>query len=171
MRLDSDRRYRPLAARLEAAVPGTMVENPDALVGRLTILARSLQACAGLVLLVLAAVAAAVIAVATRAGLSSRREAIEIVHGLGAGDGYIAHRFAGRATALATAGALFGAVLATPALIGLTWLAAPFARDRGMRAVLAPALWMLLPALPLAAAAIGFVTAQTTVRRWLRRLP
>jgi hypothetical protein len=32
-------------------------------------------------------------------------------------------------------------------------------------------LWLALPGLPAAAAAIGFATAQGTVRRWLRRLP
>jgi hypothetical protein len=32
-------------------------------------------------------------------------------------------------------------------------------------------LWLALPSLPLAAAAIGCLTAQITVRRWLRHLP
>ena len=70
--------------------------------------------------------AAAVIAVATRAGLAARREAIEIVHGLGATDGYIAARFAGRATLLAATGGIAGAVLALPVLLTLANLAAPF---------------------------------------------
>lgn len=169
-----------LARRLDAAAPGAEVESQGIWVGRLGKLARSLQACAGAALIVLAAVAAAVIAVATRAGLSARREAIEIVHGLGASNGYIAGRFAARATGLAAAGGLIGGLAATPALIGLAHLAAPFAgagADAGSRslidigAALPPALWMLLPGLPLAAAGIGFLTAQTTVRRWLRRLP
>lgn len=169
-----------LARQLDAAAPGTEVESHGIWVGRLATLARSLQACAGAALIVLAAVAAAVIAVATRAGLSARREAIEIVHGLGASNGYIAGRFAARATALAAIGGLAGGLAATPALIGLAHLAAPFAgTDAGasaqsiadLGAVLPAGLWMLLPGLPLAAAAIGFLTAQTTVRRWLRRLP
>jgi cell division transport system permease protein len=83
---------------------------------RLSVLSRSLQACAGLALLLVAAVAAAVIAVATRAGLVARREAIEIVHGLGATDSYIAARFAGRATLLAATGGIAGAVIALPVL-------------------------------------------------------
>lgn len=170
---DPDAGTADLARRLEASAPGTEVESQGVWVARLATLARSLQACAGAVLLVLAGVAAAVIAVATRAGLASRREAIEIVHGLGASDGYIAGRFAGRVTALAAAGGLAGGFAATPALIGFARLAAPFAAtpDAGDFGGLPPALWMLLPGLPLAAAAIGFVTAQTTVRRWLRRLP
>ena len=145
---------------------------------RLARLSRSLQACAGMALLLVAAVAAAVIAVATRAGLAARREAIEIVHGLGATDGYIAARFAGRATLLAATGGMAGAVLALPMLLTLAILAAPFAgtttvpdSPAGALAALPLALWMALPGLPAAASAIGFLTAQGTVRWWLRRLP
>jgi len=124
------------------------------------------------------AVAAAVIAVATRAGLAARREAIEIVHGLGATDGYIAARFAGRATLLAATGGMAGALLALPVLLTLAVLAAPFAGaaeppvdPAQALAALPLTLWLLLPGLPAAAATIGFLTAQGTVRWWLRRLP
>jgi cell division transport system permease protein len=171
-----------LARRLVAAVPGALVESHRIWIGRLSVLARSLQACAGVALLVVAGVAAAVVAVATRAGLSSRREAIEIVHGLGATGGYIAGRFARRATWLAAAGGLIGALSALPVLVGLAQLAAPFAGLQG--ADPAPGISALISAnalpaalltgvamLPLAAAAIGFLTAQATVRGWLRRLP
>ena len=62
-------------------------------------------------------------------------------------------------------------------LLGLAGLAAPFTGqpEGGGAAELAAALplplWLALPALPVIAAAIGWVTAQSTVRRWLRRLP
>ncbi|HEY7579200.1 MAG TPA: FtsX-like permease family protein [Acetobacteraceae bacterium] len=167
-----------LARRLDTIAPGTLVESHGVWIRRLAVLARSLQACAGLALLLVAAVAAAVIAVATRAGLSARREAIEIVHGLGATDGYIAARFAGRATLLAAAGGAIGALVALPVVLGLANLAAPFsgaapepASPADLVAALPASLWLALPALPAAAAAIGFLTAQATVRRWLRRLP
>ncbi len=59
-------------------------------------------------------------------------------------------------------------------LLGLAALAAPFTgiatRCRPLP-TLPLALWLSLPALPLAAAAIGWLTAQATVHRWLRRLP
>jgi cell division transport system permease protein len=168
----------PLARRLDAAAPGTLVESHGVWIRRLSVLARSLQACAGVALLLVAAVAAAVIAVATRAGLVARREAIEIVHGLGATDGYIAARFAGRATLLAATGGAVGAVAALPVLLSLATMAAPFVGNAGEVAtpadilVAMPAmLWLTLPGLPAAAAAIGFATAQGTVRRWLRQLP
>jgi cell division transport system permease protein len=170
-----------LASQLADAVPGTLTENHGVWMQRLSLLAGSLQACAWLALAVVAAVAAAVVAIATRAGLAARREAIEIVHGLGATDGYIASRFAGRTTALAAAGGLLGALAALPVLLALARLVAPFAaaapaggtEPSGLAwlAVLPGPLWLALPALPLAAAAIGFLTAQGTVRRWLRQLP
>jgi cell division transport system permease protein len=168
----------PLARQVDAAAPGTLVESHGVWIRRLAVLARSLQACAGVALLLVAAVAAAVIAVATRAGLAARREAIEIVHGLGATDGYIAARFAGRATLLAAAGGAVGAVAALPVLLTLASLAAPFVGSApevvsptDVLATLPAMLWLTLPGLPAATAAIGFATAQGTVRRWLRRLP
>jgi cell division transport system permease protein len=165
-----------LQARLAALAPGALVESHGAWVRRLALLARSLQACAWLALAVVAAVAAAVVAVATRAGLAARRDAIEIVHGLGATDAYIAARFAARITRLAALGGVVGGLVALPAVAGLAVLAAPFVASPRAPAPTALAalpseLVLGLPALPLIAAAIGFVTAQATVRLWLRRLP
>jgi len=165
-----------LSADLSAAAPGTLTEAHGVWVYRLSALARSLQACAWVALLVVVLVAAAVVMVATRAGLASRRDAIEIVHGLGATDGYIAGRFAGRITRLAGIGGLLGAIAAIPVLAGLVDLAAPFTDTDAVHDPLAAVMlglpiWLSLPALPLAAGAIGFLTAQATVRRWLRKLP
>ncbi len=174
-----------LAARLEQVAPGATPESHGVWVRRLAVLARSLQACAWAALALVAAVAAGVIAVATRAGLVARRDAIEIVHGLGATDAYIAGRFAGRATRLAVLGAAGGALAALPVLLALAGLAAPFAAGappapaatgtaepllRWLAALPLP-LWLALPGLPAVAGLIGLVTAQATVRAWLRRLP
>lgn len=167
-----------LGRRVAAVAPGSSVEDHGVWIGRLSALARSLQACAGLALLLVVAVAATVIAVATRAGLAARREAIEIVHNLGATDGFIAGRFAARATLLAAIGGLGGAILATPVLLTLVRLVEPFGSAPvdsdsmgGVLSSMPVALWLMLPALPAAAAVIGFLTAQGTVRRWLRQLP
>lgn len=175
---DAGMEIDPLARRLDTAAPGTLVESHGVWIRRLAMLARSLQACAGIALILVVVVAAAVIAVATRAGLMARREAIEIVHGLGATDGYIATRFARRATLLAAVGGAAGAVAALPVLLTLANLAAPFlgSAQEAVSAMdvlttLPATLWLTLPGLPAVAAAIGFMTAQGTVRRWLRRLP
>jgi cell division transport system permease protein len=167
-----------LTRQLAAIAPGTLTERHESWMRRLAFLARSVQACAAAILLLVASVAATVIAVATRAGLSSRREAIEIVHLLGATDGYIAGRFSTRATLLAMLGGAAGALVALPVMLVLANLAAPLAG--GTAQAIAPSdlltalpapLWLALPSLPLTAAAIGCLTAQITVRRWLRHLP
>lgn len=175
-----------LSRKLEAVAPGALVESHGDWLGRLSALANSLIACAVLAVLVVALVAAAVVAVATRAGLAARKDAIEIVHGLGATDGFVAGRFAKRAAGLAAVGGLAGGLAALPVLVVLANLAAPFTApaasagephttlaEAAMRAVAAlpPPLWLVLPGLPAFAATIGFLTAQGTVRRWLRRLP
>jgi cell division transport system permease protein len=173
-------------ALLTQAVPGVLVAQDSVWQDRLVALSASLQACANIALLVVAFVAAAVVAVATRAGLAARRDSIEIVHGLGAADGMIAGRFAGRVTLLVVAGAVLGAVLAIPMLLSLARLTAPFQPGptlvplpatpdpisaANVLATLPSTLWVLLASLPLLAGAIAWVTTQATVRSWLARLP
>ncbi len=173
-----------LAARLDAAAPGTMVESHGLWVHRLAVLAGSLRACALAALVLVAAVAAAVIVVATRAALASRREVVETLHGLGASDGYVARRFAGQASTAAALGGLAGLLVALPVVVVLAALAAPFVSTAPVEAGLPtlgdllgtllrlpPALLWSLPGLPLCAAAIGYVAAQGAVRTWLRHLP
>jgi cell division transport system permease protein len=163
-----------LAAQLAKAAPGTIVEDQAAWAGRLGILARSLQLCAGLVLLIVTLVTAAVISVATRSGLAARREAIVIVYQLGATDSYIARRFATRVAALAYLGGLIGGLCALPVMFLLATLAAPLAAAPAANAtadLLPPLLWFLPVILPGATAVIGYLTTQILMRRWLRRLP
>jgi cell division transport system permease protein len=161
-----------LEPRLAGIAPGTLVATGAAWAGRIASLTASLQACAAAVLLIVALVAAAIVSVAIRSGLAQRREAIEIIHGLGALDSDIAGRFAARATWLTVSGAIAGALLALPVLFWLANLAAPFAGATTAPGLpgLPPALWISLPMLPLVAAIIGWSTTQLTVRGWLRRL-
>jgi cell division transport system permease protein len=167
-----------LEAALTQAAPGTLVEKNGVWFDRLALLARSLQLSAALALFVVGLVAMAVTSVATRAGLAARREAILIVHGLGATDRMIAGQFARRVTLLVFAGAIIGLILAVPLLLGLATITAPFQPDApqtgqpaDLLRTLPPLLWASLPALPVAAAAIGWLTAQATVRAWLSGLP
>ena len=69
-------------------------------------------------------------------------------------------------------------MLALPVLLTLANLAAPFTGGAAeatspadVLGAVPAALWLTLPGMPAAAAAIGFLTAHATVRRWLRHLP
>ena len=175
----------PLLPRLEAIAPGVMVEHDSVWSDRLAALAGSLQACALLAVLIVMTVAVCVVMAATRAGLQTRRQAIALIHSLGAMDSYIAARFASRVGLLALVGGLGGSIAALPMLLAMSHLAAPFTAMTDAQATtpmdwrnpyawadIVPhaLLWMLL-ALPPAAGITGWVTTQLTVRAWLRRLP
>jgi cell division transport system permease protein len=160
-----------VGTRLAAALPGAVVEAHGLWVQRLALLAVSLQALSWAVLALVAAVAAAVVAVATRAGLAARRDAVEVLHGLGAEDADIAGRFARRLGLLAAGGAALGTAVAVPVLAVLADLAGPWMGAVPGETSLAGLPWPGLLALPPLAFLVGWGTAQTTVRRWLRRLP
>jgi cell division transport system permease protein len=168
-----------LAASLARISPDiALAQNGDWLV-RLRRLMLSLQACASVLLILVAATAASMVAIATRAGLAARRDAIEILHGLGATETWIAGRFAARIAMLTLAGSLIGVAVALPVLLALAHLAAPFTGSTlgadpapaALSRSLPPALWGALPALPLIGASVGWTTAYVTVRLWLGRLP
>ncbi|MBO1361571.1 cell division protein FtsX [Acetobacter sacchari] len=179
-------------ASIAKIAPGSLIERNDEWRVRLLDIARSLLACAALAILLVGAIGAAVIAMATRLGLGARRESIEILHGLGAVDGYVASRFARRVAGLSLAGGMAGTLLALPPLAGIARLMAPLSGGGAltfgtgetgfsmaeMVTVLAtlwgetpPALLWGLGVVPFAAAFIGWITAQVMVRVWLRRLP
>jgi cell division transport system permease protein len=98
---------------------------------------------------------------------------VEVLHGLGAEDSYIARRFARRLGLLAAGGALLGTLAAVPALALLADLAAPWigAGRPGLSDAWAMLPWPALAAVPPFAFLVGWATAQATVHRWLRRLP
>jgi len=175
----------PDLTALQQRAPGTLVERNTVWSQRLGALASSLQACAAIAIAVVAAIVTIVLTIVTRAGLHGQRRTIEIIHGLGATDSYIAGRFARRTGALALVGGVIGIVTALPLLSVLAHLATPFvaapvnavasAADASAWtadfAALPPRLLAALGGVPVAGAIIGWATAQMTVRAWLKRLP
>lgn len=166
-----------LTGRLDKLVPGTTVESGARWADRLAELTTSIRASAAAILIIVALVAASVVAVAVRAGLAQRRDAIEIIHGLGALDSDIANQFAKRAMRLAATGGLIGGLLAPPVLAWLGSLAsglvstAPAPAGSGAGFAGLPPLLIATPLIfTVAAAMIGWIAAQVTVRGWLRRL-
>ncbi|MCF3946852.1 cell division protein FtsX [Acidiphilium sp. AL] len=168
-----------LDAKLAGIAPGTLVESGASWAARLEALTDSLRASAAAVLVIVALVAASVVAVAVRAGLAQRREAIEIIHGLGALDSDIANQFARRAMRLAATGGLIGALVALPVLVWLGRLSASFVASApsintnpasALASALPPLLWASPVLFTVATALIGWVAAQATVRGWLKQL-
>ena len=160
-----------LARRLETAAPGATLDDHGRWMGRLATAASAVQALALMLTALIAGAAAANVMVATRASLAVHRETIELLHLIGAQDGFVARGFGRRALVLGLRGGLIGLGLA-----GLTYLLLQRATS-GLDAPLLPRLdWSLvslatLAALPLASAAIAMLTARFTVLRALAKLP
>ncbi|MBI4184863.1 MAG: cell division protein [Proteobacteria bacterium] len=162
--------FAALSAKLAEAVPGTAVDTHELWAGRIVALARSLQALAALIVGLVAGAAVAAVVLSARAGLSVHREAIELLHLIGAEDSYIAGQFGRQALDLALVGGFLGLFGALATLLFLSWMA------RGIGGSLLPELtltawqWAGLLALPLVAGAVAAVSAWLTVVRTLGRM-
>ena len=112
-----------LNARLQATVPGARADDPKPWLDRLVQLGRLLQSLGGSIVLLVGMAAAAMVIFATRAGLAARRDTIELLHLIGAEDGYIARQFQRHVAAQALRGGILGAVLAAGLIGGIQFLA------------------------------------------------
>lgn len=157
--------------RLLAAAPDALLDTGMTWVERLIDLARALQALIAVVLAVVAVVAALTVAFATRAGFAASRDAIEIVHWLGARDREVARAFQRRALWLGACGGILGAsaALAVMFLLGHAGreLDAPILQDLALPL----ADWPILAAAPLAGVVVAVLTARGTALKSLARMP
>ncbi len=163
--------FELLSERLEDSVPGARLNDNGIFLQRLVTLARSVQLVGLVVVLIVAIAAVSIVVFATRAGMTSHRETIELLHLIGARDGYIARRFVSHALYYGLIGGVIGLLLAALTLAGLSFAA------RGIGQTLLPhldlgyAAWIALLCVPVASALIAMVTARATVMRALRRMP
>ena len=159
-----------LAERLETAAPGSRIDDHTIWLRKVLRLARAAELVAIVVVALIALAAAATVMFATRTGLAIQRDAIEVLHLIGARDSYVARQFQGRAASLALRGGLLGLTLAA-VTVAVLWLAARDLEDSlPSAALLAPPFLAGLAALPLAAAAIASITARVAVMRFLARM-
>ena len=160
-----------LARRVAEAAPGAVVDSHQAWLGKVRDLARTVQLLSVLVVGLIGTGAIAIVAFATRMGLSVHGHVIELLHLIGARDAYVARQFQSHALRFALRGGVFGLALAiaTVFLIGRTL--------GGGETILLPALslqpldWSVLLLLPVAVALVAMFTARTTVLRTLGRMP
>ncbi|MSO92418.1 MAG: cell division protein [Rhodospirillales bacterium] len=159
-----------LSRRLTAAVPGASIDDHRIWLERLLRLIGTVKAIALAVLALIGIATVGTVIFTTRTGLAIHREAIEVLHLIGAQDTYIARQFAHRALMLGLKGGYAGLVLALPTLL----MAGIFAHYLGASVLpqlsLGPAHWMALAILPIGVALIAMATAGVTVMRTLARL-
>jgi cell division transport system permease protein len=158
---------KSLTTKLQSVSPGAAIDDQgrwrDAIAK--TAEAASL-ALLGLLLLIGLAAALTVVFVA-RAGLAAHRPVIEILHLVGAHDGYVASQFQRHAFNRGLAGGSVGAGVAAAIFLAAgRWLPGLDSSASALR----PLQWLAVALLPLAGALLAMATARYTVLRSLRRI-
>lgn len=157
--------------RAAETVPGGVLDDHRGWADRLAGVATAIQAAALVVVLLVAAAAALLIVFATRAGLEAQRSVVELLHLVGARDGWIARQVERQALLLALKGGIGGLLLAAAVIAAVLWLSSGDRLRLLPRFEIAPAAWLSLVALPAAAGLVAMLTARIAVLRALRRLP
>ena len=157
-----------LAARL-GAVPGVSLDDHGAWLARLAGLAGTIERIAlAIVALIFAAMIATVV-FTTRTSLAIHCEVVEVLHLIGARDGYIARQFELQALAHGIKGGAGGLILAAATLIALSTTAMHIDAPLLPRLTLRPIEWAAVVCVPLFATAIAMIAARITVLRTLAR--
>lgn len=167
---DADLDVPAFAKRLAARVPGTSVDDHRVWLERLVSLIETAQGLAALVVVSIVLATIGTVVFTTRTGLVIHREAIEVLHLIGAQDSYVARQFAGRALALGLKGGAIGLLLALPTLFGIGTMARQMDSSLLPDFTLTPGHWAVLAGLPLAVAFIAMWTARLTVMKTLSRM-
>jgi cell division transport system permease protein len=160
-----------LAARLQDASPGAIIDDHADFNARAMNFLKTVEVLAVSLLALVLAATAGVVAFVARAGLSIHRRIVEIVHLVGAHDSYVARQFQAQAFRYGFVGAVIGSLLAALTLIA----AGIFAMRGGApvgNAVQIFELWMIWPlaVIPLTAVLVAMVTVRIAVRQALRRM-
>lgn len=159
-----------LSDRLKKEVAGASVDDHRIWLSRVIRLADGLELLARAVMAMVGLAAAVAVIYATRAGLAIHRQSIEILHLVGARDGYIARQYAKRAFWLGTQGATIGFALAAPVLIGLGAMAKNLQGGLLAEVSLGASHWVVLAAVPVVATLLAMIAAFLTVLRTLSRM-
>lgn len=160
-----------LRHRLATVAPDARLDDHGVWRARLVTFLNALQLVGLAVVAVVVLAAATMVVFATRGGLLAHGEAIELLHLIGASDGYIAGQFQRQALKASLKGGIGGILVAGATVVALGQGAAATGADLPSPLVLRPGDWPYLAVLPVAMAVLAFLAARRTVLRSLRRMP
>ncbi len=167
-----------LRERLENAAAGTTLDDHGRWLADARSVARAVTIVASGVLAVVLLAAVLVVVFAVRTGLAVHRDEIEILHLIGAPNGYIARQFQWYTGRLALLGGVVGAILAIASLVALQVALDRWSLDSssvGLDGLIALMRlgwqdWVAFALVPLLIAVIAMVTARISVLISLARL-
>lgn len=160
-----------LGERLAQAVPGAKLDNHALWLAGVGAVVRAVEAVALSVVVLIAMLSAAAVGFAVRTGLAIHSDVVEVLHLIGARDGYIARQFAGHAFRATLKGGFIGLAAAVS-------LVAALAEGRGAlgplplpEVKLTAVSWAAIASVPIVAAVFALLAALATVHRQLKQMP
>ena len=157
-----------LKADLAEKVPDALLDSHRIWLGDLVRFANALLTLIGFVLILLFITIAITVIYTTNATLAIQEYILALVHMLGAKDLYITNRYAWHNFKIALYGSLVGFVLAIPVLCGMI-IFLKSVSGQILQSSLSPIQWCYLASVPVAVAALTFITTFKTVWKFLRR--
>lgn len=167
---NADINFIELATKLAQATPMASVDNHKLWLNKLIQFADGLKMLALSVLVLVIMITSGAIFYTTQTSLGLHQYTIEILHGLGAKDTYIAQQYAKRTAILGLEGGLIGLAIAIPTIFGIGTLAAQIEGGIISDATLSIGAWLSIISLPFLAALIAMATAYYTVKQTLQKL-
>ena len=159
-----------LQTRLSQAIPSVSVDDHRVWLDRLVQIFETARMLGfGVLGLILLATVGTVV-FTTRTGLAIHQEAIEVLHLIGAKDGYIATQFAARALMMGVKGGGLGLLVALPCLYGIGWLSDKMEQGLIPAVEFGPAHWAGLALVPVLVALVAAISARITVLSNLSRM-
>jgi cell division transport system permease protein len=159
-----------LTALVKSVASKATVDTHQQWLGQLSLLTRSINWTANLIVLLVALATIALVAFGTRAGLDAHKPTIEILHLMGAEDGMIAGEFQKRFLWHGFVGGMAGLILALITVFLIGWLAQRAGQGFVASVSLSWQAWLALLSLPPFAALLTMLTARVTVLRALRNV-
>jgi len=150
--------------------PGAVLDDHGVWRDQLAGLIGTLGAVAGFIVVLVAVATVGIVVFATRSGMATHQDVIEVLHLIGARDAFIARQFQNLALSQGLRGGLIGVVLGGATLWLLRRAVTHLDTSMLPQVSLLAWHWGVLAALPLATALIANWTAKHTVVRSLRKL-
>jgi cell division transport system permease protein len=162
--------FAALRAKLVEVAPDARLDTHDSWIDRLVTLARTVQAIAIGIVILIGLATIAIVVFATRAGLAADQQVIEVLHLIGGQDGFIAGRFQSHFLRLALRGGFVGLGAAAATVVMLARFTSELGGSFVPKVFVTPVEILILLTVPLVAALTTMLTARVTVIRSLSRI-
>ncbi|HIF10378.1 MAG TPA: hypothetical protein EYQ81_11475 [Sneathiellales bacterium] len=162
--------FKALVSKLAKVAPDARMDTHESWIDRLITLARTVQAIAIGIVVLIALATVAIVVFATRAGLAADQQVVEVLHLIGGQDTFIAGRFQSHFLRLALRGGIVGLAAAATTIVMLARFTSELGGSFVPKVHISPFEILILLAVPLAAALTKMITARITVMRSLARI-